>query len=40
MSDGPRDEEDRSGGTKEAGTFQKRGDSAQDAALYVVVGSH
>ena len=29
MSDGPRDEEDGSGGTKEAGTFQTHGDSAQ-----------
>ena len=32
MSDGPRDEEDGSGGTKEAGTFQTHGDSAQDAS--------
>ena len=32
MSDEPRDEEDGSGGTKEAGTFQTRGDSAQDAS--------
>ena len=39
MSDGPRGEEGRSGGIEEAGTFQTRGDSAQDAALYVVVGS-
>ena len=32
MSDGPRDEEDGSGGTKEAETFQTHGDSAQDAS--------
>ena len=31
MSDGPRGDEGGSGGTEEAGTFQTRGDSAQDA---------
>ena len=31
MSDGPRGEEGGSGGTEEAGTFQTRSDSAQDA---------
>ena len=36
MSDGPRGEEGGSGGTEEAGTFQTRGDSAQDANRLLV----